>query len=77
MIIILLIFITGTSLLKAKAIVSQKNPDLRAKSTRSISEPKLSSDVQQLEGLRLLKHYWNGTYYNDKQEDEEALEVPI
>ncbi|KAK4285651.1 hypothetical protein QN277_002321 [Acacia crassicarpa] len=48
-------------LMKAKVIVSQKNSDLRAKSTSSISEPKTSSEVPLLEGLTLPKFYWNET----------------
>ncbi|XP_054816460.1 ent-copalyl diphosphate synthase 5-like [Prosopis cineraria] len=66
----------GISPLKAKVIVSQKNSDLRAKSTGSISEPKTSPEViPRLDGLTLPKFDWhNGIDDEVSQEDEESLE---
>ncbi|XP_028799641.1 ent-copalyl diphosphate synthase, chloroplastic-like [Neltuma alba] len=66
----------GASRLNAKVIVSQKNnSDLRAKSTRGISEPKTSSEL--VEGLTTPKLNWKSGIDQVKQEDEQALEGSV
>ena len=62
----------GASLLRLPTVIDSKNnPDLIAKNTSSISDPKTSSSEA------IPKFKWNNGIYQAKQEDEHAIDKVI